>query len=308
MAGSPTQVKRTREIEEVTNLYFIHPMSRVLVSIFARFSIHPNLVSITGMVFGGLAAWAYFYYSQWEMALAGFLLMIGWHVMDGADGQLARLTGKTSEIGKALDGLCDHLTFALVYISLGWAAAPVFGPVAWWLMVLAGVSHVVQASTYEFQRQMYDYWVFGKESAHPVMPEEFRQGMKGKKGFSRFFGGALLTYLSIQSRVAGADPRLIAQFECMKEEGEGKKVSEVYRSTNLSAVKTWSILCSNYRTIAIFIACLAKNPLYFFLFEIGFLNVALVSLRMMQARRNQQLLSRLSNCTDAVPQDMLAAA
>jgi phosphatidylglycerophosphate synthase len=308
MTGDSTQVKRTREIEEATNLYFIHPISRVLVSVLARFGIHPNLVSITGMVFGGLAAWAYYYHSRWEMALAGFLLMIGWHVMDGADGQLARLTGKTSEIGRALDGLCDHLTFALVYISLGWAAAPVFGPVAWWLMVLAGVSHVVQASTYEYQRQMYDYWVFGKESARPVMPAEFRQEMEGKKGFSRFFGGTLLTYLSIQHRVAGADTRLVAQLECMKEAGEEVKVTEVYRSANLSAVKTWSILCSNYRTIAVFIACLAKNPLYFFLFELGFLNVALVALRMMQARRNQQLLSRLANCTDAAPRDALAAA
>ena len=231
----------------------------------------------------------------------------------------------TPEMGAAVDARlrqpAPSLVSGLLQALRGWrrrpaariamaggAAASVFVPGEWVLMVLGGVSHVVQASTYEFQRQMYDYWVFGKESAHPVMPEEFRQGMKGKKGFSRFFGGALLTYLSIQSRVAGADPLLIAQFECMKEEGEGKKVSEVYRSTNLSAVKTWSILCSNYRTMAVFIACLAKNPLYFFLFEIGFLNVALVSLRMMQARRNQQLLSRLSNCTDAVPQDVLAAA
>jgi len=307
MTGDSTQVTRTREIEEATNLYFIHPISRVLVSVFAGFGIHPNLVSITGMVFGGLAAWAYFYYSQWEMVLAGFLLMIGWHVMDGADGQLARLTGKTSEIGKALDGLCDHLTFALVYISLGWAAASVFGPMAWWLMVLAGVSHVVQASTYEYQRQMYDYWVFGKESARPVMPAEFRQGMEGKTGLGLLLGGILLTYLSIQSRVAGANLRLVAQLECMKEAGEEAKVSEAYRGANLSAVKTWSILCSNYRTIAIFIACLAKNPLYFFLFEIGFLNAALIALRMIQARRNQQLLSRLTNCTDTAPQDVVAA-
>ena len=46
--------------------------------------------------------------------------------MDGADGQLARLTGKTSELGKAMDGLVDHLSFALVYIGLTLPAADVF--------------------------------------------------------------------------------------------------------------------------------------------------------------------------------------
>ena len=308
MPGDPTQVTRTREIEEATNLYLIHPISRVLVSVFAKLGIHPNAVSVVGMVMGGLAAWFYFYYSQWEMALAGFLLMIGWHVMDGADGQLARLTGKTSEVGKALDGLCDHLTFALVYISLALAAAPEFGPWVWLLMGLAGTSHLVQASTYEFQRQMYDYWVFGKESARQVMPAEFRQGMEGKTGLSRIFGGVLLAYVSIQHRVASANIQLVSQLECMKDAGEETKASEAYRSANLSAVKTWSILCSNYRTIAIFVACLAKNPLYFFLFEIGFLNAALIGLRMMQARRNQQLLSGLTHCHDLSLQDALAAA
>ena len=94
----------------------------------------------------------------------------------------------------------------------------------------------------------------------------------------------------------------------MKEAGEEVRVREAYRSANLSAVKTWSMLCSNYRTIAIFVACLAKNPLYFFLFEISFLNVALIALRIMQARRNQQLLSQLTICTDAAPQDALVAA
>ena len=115
-------------------------------------------------------------------------------------------------------------------------------------------------------------------------------------------------YVSIQHRVAGANIQLVAQLECMKDAGEETKASEAYRSANLSAVKAWSILCSNYRTIAIFVACLARNPLYFFIFEIGFLNAALIALRMMQARRNQQLLARLTHCKDLSPQDMLAAA
>lgn len=308
MAGVPLQVKRTEEIEEFTNLYFIHPISRVLVTVFAKLGVHPNVVSGIGMVMGAFAALAYFNYERWEMALVGFALMIGWHIMDGADGQLARLTGKTSELGKAMDGLVDHVSFALVYIGLTVAAAEVFGNWIWWLTVAAGASHLIQATTYEFQRQMYDYWVFGKESARPVTPEEIRAGLADKSGFSRFLGKALLANVSVQNSVAGVNRELFARLEQLKEAGEAEKTSKAYRTANLRAVKTWSIMCSNYRTIAIFIACLAKNPLYFFVFEVGFLNVALVALRMMQAGRNERLLAQLNNCTDNAPQEALVAA
>lgn len=308
MAGDPTQVKRSTEIEEVSNLYFIHPISRALVSLFAKLGVHPNAVSLVGMIFGGLAALSYFHYERWELALTGFLLMIGWHVMDGADGQLARLTGKTSELGKAMDGLVDHLSFALVYVGLTLAAADTFGNWVWWLTVVAGVSHIVQATTYELQRQMYDYWVFGKESARPIAPEEIRAGIAKKSGLNRFLGGVLLANVSIQNSVAGADRQLFAQLESWKDAGETERVSEAYRSVNRSAVKNWSVLSSNYRTIGIFIACLAKNPVYFFLFEIGFLNLSLVLLRIMQSRRNEQLLVRLTNESNLSPSDAFVAA
>ncbi len=308
MAGDPTQVKRTTEIEEVTNLYFIHPISRLLVTVFAKTGIHPNMVSLGGIVFGMAAALAYNQYARWEMAVVGFVMMLGWHIMDGADGQLARLTGKTSDMGKALDGLVDHLSFALVYIGLTLAAADAFGNWVWWFTVAAGVSHLVQATTYEYQRQLYDYWVFGKESARPVSPNDVRAAQVGKTGFSRFLGHMLFVNISVQTTVAVSDSPLNARLEVLKDSGDGARVSAAYREVNRSAVKTWSILSSNYRTIAIFVACLAKNPLYFFLFEIGFLNAALVFLRMMQVRRNRKLLSELSNFNDISARGARAAA
>lgn len=306
MAANTSQVKRTREIEEVTNLYFIHPISRALVTVFEKVGLHPNVVSLGGIAFGALAAWAYYQYDRWEMALAGFVFMIGWHIMDGADGQLARLTGKTSELGKALDGLVDHLSFTMVYVSLTLAAAGVWGNWVWWLAVAAGLSHLVQASSYEFQRQSYDYWVLGKESSRPIEPEEYRASASTLTGVRRLFSRFQLLYLNLQFRMAGVNHALVNALEAAKAEARGNELQNAYRSTNLDAVKWWSILCSNYRTIAIFAACLAKNPLYFFIFEILFLNSALFALRVMQARKNQVLIALLNSDPVAEP-DALAA-
>lgn len=282
------QVKRTSEIEETTNVYVVHPVSAALVPLFARWGVSPNAVSVMGMVFGGLAAVAYYQYDLWPYALAGFLSMIGWHVMDGADGQLARLTGKTSEIGKILDGLCDHVAFALVYVSLTIAAAAVLGAWVWIVAVAAGLSHLVQASAYEFQRQAYDFWVHAKQSARIERPEAFQRSLDGKQGASLLFGKLYLSYLRIQYRLAGIDAALIGEMDRALGEG-GEREAEVraaYRATNLDAVRRWSLLCSNYRTIAIFVAALLGSPLYFFLFEIVGLNAVFVGLSAMQAKRN----------------------
>lgn len=291
MKAEPEQVKRTQEIEEATNLYVIHPISRVLVTHFARWGVRPNTVSVLGMVFGGLAALAYYHYAQWPMAVLGFVLMIAWHIMDGSDGQLARLTGQTSELGKALDGLCDHLSFILVYLSLTLATAPLLGSWVWIVAFAAGFSHIAQATAYEFQRQAYDYWVFDKASARIIRPEEFEARLPKDRGLARrILDFMMLTYLRVQFRMAGVDAALMADLEqALQETDDQSVIRQAYRRFNLHAVKSWSLLCSNYRTMAIFVACLAGNPVYFFLFEIVLLNGVLVWLRYMQGRQNRAL-------------------
>lgn len=293
MIADPQPVRRTNEIEEVTNRLFIHPMSAALVRPLARWGVRPNTVSVAGMVFGALAAAAYYHYDAWPFALAGFVFMIGWHVMDGADGQLARMTGQTSEIGKILDGLCDHGTFALVYLALAVAAAAELGPWVWGMAVLAGASHLVQASAYEFQRQSYDFWVHAKASARPDTPEEARRSIGQKRGLARAFGLLYVAYLRLQHGLAGVDADLTAVLSEAHDRADGPAerlaFHETYRAAHLDAVRRWALLSSNYRTLAIFVAALLGNPVFFFLFEVLVLNAVFVGLRAMQASRNRML-------------------
>src|SRR6185312_656914 len=151
-------VRRAAEIEETTNLYVIHPVSTFLTPRFARLGVTPNAVSVAGMGFGVLAAFAYYHYRGLRWAVAGFFLMVAWHVMDGADGQLARLTNAQSELGKILDGICDYVTFIAVYTDLAAALARDIGERAWLLAAAAGLFHAFQSAAYEAQRQEYSFW------------------------------------------------------------------------------------------------------------------------------------------------------
>ena len=58
MTVEPVQVKRTSEIEEPTNRYVVHPISRALVTRFARWGVSPNAVSVVGLGLGAAAALA----------------------------------------------------------------------------------------------------------------------------------------------------------------------------------------------------------------------------------------------------------
>ena len=295
MTAPPESVQRTSEIEEATNRLLVHPASRALVTPLARWGVSPNAVSLAGLAFGAGAAVAYYHYESWPMVLLGFALMVGWHVLDGADGQLARLTGQTSEIGRMLDGVVDHVSFVLVYLALAAAAAQDVGAWVWGLAAAAGVSHAVQANAYEGQRLAYDVWVRGKDSARFPSVEAFREDLRGLRGADRALGGLYLLYLKLQ-RQTGADvgplPRRLA--EVARQPGGAARVAEAYRATHLAGIQRWNALCSNYRTVGIAVACFVGSPVYFFAFEAIVLNVVFVALLGMQRRNDRALLARLA--------------
>jgi len=289
MNDSQPEFTRTAEIEEVTNRLFIHPASRFFVRFFAKLDLHPNVVSIIGMTLGGLAGWAYYHSADWRMSVVGLVLMIGWHVMDGADGQLARLTGKTSEIGKVLDGLCDHTAFLAVYIGIGMAIGGESGSWIWLLAVPAGIAHIMQASAYEFQRSVYDYAVKGKESARVATVDEFRLQMEGLSGLSLLFARLNLLYLKVQSRVSVQDDEMRVRLDEVLRGPDVSNLRAGIRALLLPSVKQWSVMCSNYRTIAIFVTCIVGAPVVFFWYELVVLNLALVWLIVRQRQINHQV-------------------
>ncbi len=158
MSSPPNGIRRNTEIEEATNLYFIHPISSWLVPVLAKAGIHPNTVSLAGAACGILAAAAYGFHETRGMVFVGLGLMVVWHILDGADGQLARLTNKVTPSGFVIDGLCDYATFGAIYIVIGLLLAKTQSGSAWVLVILAGLSHAVQSAAFERQRESYIYW------------------------------------------------------------------------------------------------------------------------------------------------------
>ena len=287
MTAPPDPVRRTPDIEDPTNTYVIHPIANRLTPLFARLGIRPNAVSLAGMAFGIGAGVAYGGYRHPGLALLGFLLMIAWHVMDGVDGQLARLTRTHSEFGKVLDGICDYTTFGAVYIALALALSRQHGASVWALAAAAGACHAVQSAIYEVQRQNYNYWGSGQASAAFSPPAARPRDRASLPPHRRLAGLLLQGYLHIQHLAMGTDAEARRRLTALLtlQPGRMAQVRQAYRDVFAPAVRRWSVMSANTRTVAIFAFAVLGRPIFYFWFEIVVLSAALVALLRWQRTR-----------------------
>ena len=175
--GPLVRPMRPRELEDPLNRWLYHPLAWQLARMWARTPITPNQVS----VLGGLtvvAAGVFYIAPLWggpdwpTSAALGLALHMAWHVIDGSDGDLARMTGRTSPIGEMVDGLCDYLSHIVLYLMLGALLAQTLGAWAWAIAFPAGFAHAVQSNHVETQRRYYLYWIYGKPWLANARPAE----------------------------------------------------------------------------------------------------------------------------------------
>jgi phosphatidylglycerophosphate synthase len=157
--------QRPRELQDPLNHYLYHPLAWKLARRLAGTPITPNMVSVFGGLMVVIASFSYVGLAWPIGAILGMAMHMGWHVLDGADGDLARLTGRSSPIGEMVDGLCDYLSHIVLYTLLGWMLWQGTGYFSGWnavgLILAAGLSHAIQANHAEVQKRQYQYWVYG---------------------------------------------------------------------------------------------------------------------------------------------------
>jgi phosphatidylglycerophosphate synthase len=117
------------------------PISMVLV----KTRIHPNYLTVLNMIIGLLSSVFLLFNSYWLTVLGGFLFQTA-SVMDGVDGEVAKLTLKVSKIGSWLDTISDNSTlilFITVLSYLYYINSSGFLPVVLIVMVLAGIAVMI---------------------------------------------------------------------------------------------------------------------------------------------------------------------
>ena len=96
--------------------WVFRPLAHPLVLLFARLRVSPPVVVVAAGAAGIAGALEL---GRGSLVVAALLVQLK-TLLDNADGQLARLTGRTSAFGRYLDSEVDLLVNAALFTGLGW--------------------------------------------------------------------------------------------------------------------------------------------------------------------------------------------
>ena len=285
----PKRPQRPREMQDSLNHYLYHPLAWQLARVLAKTPLTPNMVSVIGGCFVVAAAW---FYAQpgWPLTAAiGMGLHMTWHVVDGADGDLARMTGRSSPIGEMVDGVCDYFSHIVLYLVLGWILHKTMGSAAWWWMLAAGISHIVQSNHVEVQRRSYQYWVYGTPW---IRHSHASEGSATKQSV---FGALVSAYLALSEKMTPHARRIDAAMDrAASDPALRERIAQAVRAEASPLLRMCKFLGPNPRAVVLGISMLALGgrglgPLGYFIFQSIALNALLVISVIMHNRANRRM-------------------
>lgn len=292
---------KSMDTEEHIDLYFYRPLGYAWAVLARRLGVTPNAITIAS-IFLGVGAGICFYFNNIWINLAGAFLLIWADSFDSADGQLARMTGQYSRLGRILDGLSGDLWFAAIYIAICLrenVTSEFFMAHHWviWVMaVVTGMCHATQAAMGDYYRQFHLYFLKGESGSELENADELRRKFRAMSWKTEFFQKlTLMFYLNYTEGQEKRTPRmqrLRAALATCYGSAVPQEFRDRFRAMSLPLMKYTNILSFNVRTIALFAAVLLfRMPWLYFAFELTVLNALLVYM----VWRHERMCGRLTS-------------
>lgn len=266
---------KSEDTEEWLDVHFTRPIGLAFALLWNKFDIHPNVITILSIFLGLGAGWMFHYTDLWSN-VCGVLLLMFANFCDSTDGQMARLTGKKTLIGRMLDGFSGDMWFFAIYLGIVvrlWPQNIPFTDIQWgvWgflLCALAGFGfHSKQSSLADYYRQIHLFFLLGKEGSELDNYQQQRQIYENlPKGdlLARTFYYNYANYCKSQEQRTPHFQRFFSQWK--------QQPSETVRQQLLAGsrplMKYTNLLTFNARAITIYVTCLLDCPWVYPLVEL----------------------------------------
>lgn len=258
---------KSEDTEEWLDVYFTRPIGLVFALFWNRLGIHPNVITILSIFLGIGAGWM-FHYTDFLHNLYGVILLMFANFCDSTDGQMARLTGKKTLIGRILDGFSGDVWFASIYIGIVVRLWPQNIPgteVSWGFfgLLLAAVAgflfHAKQSSLADYYRQIHLFFLLGKDGSELDNYQQQRaiyESLPKQERLSRAFYYNYANYCKSQER---RTPEFQRFFPVWKNH-PSEEIRRRFLRGSLPLMKYTNLLTFNARAITLYVSCLADCP------------------------------------------------
>ena len=145
---------KSLDTEEFIDIHFYRPIGNQWALLFNKLGVSPNSITIAS-IFIGITAGICFYFQSLAINVIGMLLLIWANSYDSADGQLARMTGQKSALGRILDGAAGDFWFIAIYAAICLRLTPEWGIWIWLLAATTGFFHSKQAAMADYYRNIH---------------------------------------------------------------------------------------------------------------------------------------------------------
>ena len=289
---------KSNDTEEWLDVHFTRPIGLVFALFWNRFGVHPNVITILSIFLGIGAGYMFAFTDLWHN-LAGVVLLMFANFCDSTDGQMARLTGKKTLIGRMLDGFSGDVWFFCIYAAIAYRLMDdtipftdcQWGLLSWVVAAVAGIlCHSPQSSLSDYYRQIHLFFLKGKggsELDNYAQQRAIYESLPKSQLLDRAFYYNYSNYCKSQEKRTPMFQKLFAAIRTRYNGAEGmpEEIKQEFLAGSRPLMPLTNILTFNTRAICIYVTALIGLPLLYLLFEITVMQVLYVYMH----RRHEKL-------------------
>lgn len=329
MSENKSQIQSTyksKDTEEWFDIIFNRPIGYLWAKFFNRLGVHPNTVTVFSMILGAASGYMFHFKADTSTGLLyniiGVALLMWANFYDSADGQLARMSGKKTQLGRILDGASADVWYIAIYTAIAfrlqdepipWLSSidgecSLFGltltaPKKWgiWSYLLAAYCgfgcHTPQCRVSDYYRNIHLFFVNGKSGSEfddaAQQKEKYNQ-MPWKGNYvNKIFQWFYKNYTRAQEKATPNFQAFWQRLKALYGTDIPQDVRNDFRRNSLPLMKYTNILTFNCRAFALYIAAVIDKPWLYLLFELIVLSAVYHYMHYRHERMSKQMLLKL---------------
>ena len=276
LAELSARVRSTMKSEDTEGkfeLYVTRTPGFLWALLFKKLHVHPIAVTILSILIGSAAGF-FFWFDNIIMNLIGMFLLIWANWYDCADGQLARMTGKTTLIGRILDGFAGDVWFFSIYVFLALRLNESWGIWIWIIGAFAGFHcHAKQCALADYYRNIHLFFLKGEKGSELDRYQQQIDKMHHLHWNKREWFEKI--YLFFYSRYTRGQEKMTPKFQRffrLLQQHYGNDIPQdlrnQFRQASLPLMKYTNILTFDARVGVLFLSLLINQLWIYFFFEI----------------------------------------